>query len=132
MAQSSLKRIPNGPTGLANRKERLLVPGWFLTGGTAPKTKITPANEFAPYASATSLSVAGGGVASVTNGIWYNNPTSYTYQWYRAGAAIAGATAATHTLVAGDVGFYVNCVVTAVNSFGSMGSQSNNVGPIVA
>jgi hypothetical protein len=91
-----------------------------------------PVNTAAPVASATSLSVAAAGVASVTTGTWTNSPTSYTYQWLRAGVAIAGATTNSHALVAADVGASLTCQVTAVNAAGQTSVASNAIGPITA
>lgn len=90
-----------------------------------------PANTAAPVASATSLSVAGGGIASVTTGTWTGSPT-YTYQWYRGGTAIAGATTNSHTLVAADVGLTLTCTVTGTNASGHVSATSNAVGPVTA
>jgi hypothetical protein len=91
-----------------------------------------PVNTAAPVVSATSLSVAGAGVASCTTGTWTNTPTSYTYQWLRAGVAIAGATTNSHTLVAADVGATLTCQVTAINAAGQTSVASNAIGPITA
>ena len=58
-------------------------------------------------------------------GIWTTNPTSYTYQWQDCDssghgcAAIAGATAATYTLTAVDVGNTIQVRVSGVNGGGS-------------
>jgi hypothetical protein len=67
---------------------------------------------------------------SCTTGTWTNSPTSYTYQWYRAGTAIAGATASTYTTAAADVGQILACNVTATNAAGSDNATSNSLGPI--
>jgi hypothetical protein len=92
-----------------------------------------PTNEDRPYASATSLSVAAGGVAHCTQGIWTNNPTSKTYQWRRGGTAISGATAPDYTLAAADVGASLACAVVAVNADGpSAPTVSNAIGPVIA
>ncbi len=63
-------------------------------------------------------------------GSWSGNPTSYAYQWQDcdgSGAScsnIAGATASTYTLVAGDVGHTLRVVVTATNAGGSTPATS--------
>jgi hypothetical protein len=90
-----------------------------------------PLASGAPLVTATSLSVAGAGVASSTTGAWSGNPT-FTYAWTRDGAAISGATAATYTLVAADVGHNIGCTVTATNSSGTASKASNTVGPVTA
>jgi hypothetical protein len=69
-----------------------------------------------------------GATLTATTGTWNYQPTSYTYQWMRAGAAIAGATASTHVIVAADQGGNaITCVVTAVNKRGSTSATSNTI-----
>lgn len=77
-----------------------------------------------------------GAVLTSNNGTWTGLPTSYTYQWMRAltddlgvvltddigqplGVVIAGATAASYTLVAADLGDLLFIEVTASNASGS-------------
>jgi hypothetical protein len=45
-------------------------------------------------------------------GTWSPAPTTMTYQWYRSGAAISGATAKTYKLTSTDRGTYVKVRVT--------------------
>ena len=56
-------------------------------------------------------------------GTWTNTPVSYTYQWDLCSgttcAAITGATAATYTVAATDVGKTLEVLVTATNTGGS-------------
>jgi hypothetical protein len=78
------------------------------------------------------------GELETTNGTWTGTETiTYTYQWFNAeddegtgAAAIDGATLNTYTTLAGDVGLWVACRVTATNDFGSDFAFSNWVGPI--
>jgi hypothetical protein len=56
---------------------------------------------------------------TATTGVWTHNPTSFTYQWNRAGTAIGGATASTYVPVAADVGNTLTVSVVATNSGGS-------------
>jgi hypothetical protein len=62
---------------------------------------------------------------STSNGGWSGSPTSYAYAWSQCDAsggsctAIAGATSATYTAVAGDVGHTLRVTVTAKNTDGS-------------
>jgi hypothetical protein len=60
-----------------------------------------------------------GQTLTATNGTWANSPTSFTYQWNRAGTAIGGATASTYVPVAADVGNTLTVAVIAKNSSGS-------------
>jgi outer membrane protein assembly factor BamB len=61
---------------------------------------------------------------TTTNGIWTNDPTSYTYKWQRCDGAgrhcvdIPGATSPQYTLVAGDAGFEIRSEVRARNAAG--------------
>ena len=61
------------------------------------------------------------------NGTWQHFPTSYAYQWKRAGSNIAGATNAVYALVGADQSNTVTCTVTATNSQGSASSTSNGI-----
>jgi hypothetical protein len=54
-----------------------------------------------------------------TTETWTHNPTSFTYQWNRAGGAISRATASTYVPVAADVGNTLTVSVVATNSGGS-------------
>jgi hypothetical protein len=61
-------------------------------------------------------------------GVWLYSPSSYTYQWVRGPATNVGTNAATYTLAAGDSGFPVFCVVSAVNAAGTtLGPPSNPI-----
>jgi hypothetical protein len=60
-----------------------------------------------------------GQTLTATNGTWTNSPTSFTYQWNRAGSAISGATASAYVPVSADVGNTLTISVTATNGFGS-------------
>src|ERR1700694_5549737 len=60
-----------------------------------------------------------GQTLTATNGTWTNSPTSFTYQWNRAGTAIGGATASTYVPVSADVGNTLTVSVVAANSGGS-------------
>ena len=55
---------------------------------------------------------------SCLTGSWTNNPTSFTYAWQRAGAAVSGATDSSYTLTSADVGQAITCTVLALNSVG--------------
>jgi hypothetical protein len=137
MPQATLQRIPDGATGTPNSKFRLKVPRWFITGGTAPQPEnnlAAPLSANSPLISASSFSVAGAGVASITTPAQFaNGPiTSVTNQWTRDGTNIAAATGATYAFVAADVGHVVALVQTGTNATGTGTSTSNSLGPIVA
>jgi hypothetical protein len=58
-----------------------------------------------------------------TSGNWLG-ASAFTYQWESNDVAIAGATANTYTPVAGDVGKYLTCIVTAWAGAGNTGSSN--------
>jgi hypothetical protein len=79
----------------------------------------------------------------VTNGVWSPTPTGFSYVWLRCDAlggscvSIAGATAATYTPVAVDVGFTLRGAVTptggpALSSEPTQAVKAANVGPVIA
>src|ERR1700730_9629679 len=95
------------------------------TGGSSPPVtsaptgaviNIIPANSTVPMISGTAQV---GQTLTATTGTWTNNPTPFTYQWNRAGAAISGATASSYVPVAADVGNTLTVSVIATNSGGS-------------
>lgn len=78
-----------------------------------------------------------GATLTVDPGEWTNDPT-FEYQWQRSADAgetwanIAGATAATRVLAAGDVGKILRAAVTARNSFGPVTAYTDPTGTITA
>jgi hypothetical protein len=80
-----------------------------------------------PYAHAGATPPIVGTVCTCTTGNWIGTPTSYAYQWTRSGANIAGATAASYTLVSADLHTGIRCVVTATNAQGSTTAPPSNV-----
>ena len=71
------------------------------------------------------------------HGEWSNSPTGYTYQWWRCNAsgascgAIAGATNATYSPVAEDVGHELRVTETAGNAGGSGTAAESNATAVV-
>ena len=57
-----------------------------------------------------------GSTLSARPGTWSPTPTSFAYQWYRNGAKISGATAATYKLTASDKGKKITVTVKAKKS----------------
>ena len=53
-----------------------------------------------------------GHVQTVNVGTWSPKPTQFTYQWFRNGVKIPGATSKTYKLVAADRGAYISVQVT--------------------
>ena len=95
------------------------------TGGSSPRVtsaptgaviNIIPANSTVPTISGTAQV---GQTLTATTGTWTNNPTSFTYQWNRAGTAISGATGSSYVPVTADIGNMLTVSVTAANTGGS-------------
>ncbi|WP_073810399.1 hypothetical protein [Streptomyces sp. CB02261] len=84
--------------------------GAYTTAGYTVALGLAPKATTAPYVTGT---VRVGRVLTLNRGAWTPAPTSYTYQWYANGRAIAGATRATHTLTAAQRGTRITVKVTA-------------------
>ena len=91
-----------------------------------PVLTLPPVNTGAPTISGTAQQ---GQTLTTTNGSWLDSPMSYSYQWQDCTSSscsnIAGASSASYTLQAADVGNTIDVVVTASNSAGSASSTSN-------
>ncbi len=87
-----------------------------------------PVNTVAPVVSGV-LSV--GSTLTCTTGTW-DQPSTFTYQWYRDGVAIAGSTNFNRILIGSDFGAMMSCAVTATATVGGQSASvlSNIVGPI--
>lgn len=79
----------------------------------------------------------------VTDGVWSPTPTAFSYGWLRCNAlggscvSIGGATAATYTPVAADVGFTLRGAVTAsggpaLSTEATQVVKAANLGPVIA
>jgi hypothetical protein len=62
-------------------------------------------------------------------GSWAGNPT-FTYQWFRNGSEIAGATSSTYTLVGADKGSVIECRIIGTNGDGTVVGFSGNTARI--
>lgn len=93
----------------------------LITSISASNTLGAPVNLVAPVISGNDL--FDGSNLSVSNGTWSNSPTSYTYQWYRSGVLIPGATNNTYTKTSTDAeyGVYLYCEVKAYNAAAPLG-----------
>ena len=74
-----------------------------------------------------------GQVLSCTSGVWTNNPTSYSYQWYRDPfpggnqQVILGAVNSTYTVTPSDLNCFIICEVGATNIIGTNYAYSNQI-----
>lgn len=82
-----------------------------------------PVNRTAPVVTGTGTV---GQTLSCTTGTWLNSPT-FTYQWMANGINIAGATAATRVLAAGESGKTVSCMVTGTAAGQAVQVISNGI-----
>ena len=67
---------------------------------------------------------------SVADGSWTGYGYTTTYQWNRSGTAISGATGASYTLVAADVGAVMTCSVTRTNIRGTATATTAETSPV--
>ena len=93
------------------------------SSASGPITEPAPVNTVLP--AVTGLSVRVGVVQTCDDGTWLHMGglgATFTRQWRRSAdgstgwANISGATSPTYTPIVGDIGFYLDCVVTAHNS----------------
>jgi hypothetical protein len=79
---------------------------WLANGG-APESIVPPSYQDGSRTTGATL--------TVDTGVWSVTPTSYTYQHYRDGVAIGGATNSTYVLTSSDEDKVIHCEVTAYN-----------------
>lgn len=92
---------------------------------------LKPVFQGAGYVSSPANPPTTGTVLTAKPGTVYAKPAAtLTYQWTRNGTNIAGATSATYTVVAGDLGTRTGCVVTATNASGATTSTLAPVAPV--
>ena len=144
---------PGGLTATGSSSP-LVVSG--LTGGTFYTFKVKATNGIGTGAESTasnSIMVTGsitntvapsitgtsglGNTLTVGNGTWTTNSTtisSYTYQWYRGGNAISGATNSTYTQGDNDVALTITASVmaSAPGASSVTVNSSNTIGPFYA
>lgn len=68
----------------------------------------------------TGTAAVGHALALVDNGVWNNNPNSYSYQWHNSVSGnITGATSSSYTVQTSDQGDNLTCIITATNFGGN-------------
>lgn len=147
------RQIANGTGDAQKLRELGFVPGAILASGItagaikaaalaeagtattlalflAKSINIAPVNVGLPTITGTAQV---GQVLTSTTGDW-TSKTGITYarQWLAAGVAISGATAATYTPVAGDVGKAITHRVTATNANGATVAVSAATAAVIA
>src|ERR1051326_5693552 len=94
----------------------------FAVGAGAAVAATAPTSRSAPTVEGKLIV---GATLTAGNGLWNNNPTSFSYQWLRCAADgtacsnISGATSRTHTLTKAEGGQAIVGLVRATNSAGS-------------
>lgn len=88
-----------------------------------------PQNIDLPVISGT---VQSGQLVFASTGTWSGAPTSYSYQWKRAGIPISGATSSTYNPISADVNLALSVDVTATNVTGSATATSLPTVPVLA
>jgi hypothetical protein len=85
----------------------------FVTG-TDPAAGVAPVNTVVPTITGT---LTAGQTLTVGNGTWTGTPTPlFTYQWFKGGVAVAGATASTFVAQSG----VITATVTGHNGYGNV------------
>lgn len=90
---------------------------FLLTRAIAPNQEPNPPGNTSPPTTSGGQTV--GSTVTCGPGGWTNNPTGYSFQWYRDGTAIQGATSSSYTVTTADEGAILTCTVTAYNGGGS-------------
>jgi len=112
---------------VAAQTARRIFANWYKTQDVPPPASV-PISSIEP----TVLGAPRVGSPMMTdNGIWQHNPSTYAYKWYAAGVVIAGATTATYTPVAGDLGKTIQSEVIASNAAGPSAPVKSNPTPAV-
>lgn len=88
-----------------------------------------PTNSVAPTVTGTARV---GQTLTANNGAWAGSGLTYTYQWQKGVANIAGATNKTYVPVVGDVGSTLRCRVTATNAAGTLTVNTANTAAVIA
>ena len=98
-------------------------PGQNSPSGSVTPEPPTPVSTGIPVVSG---AASVGHTLACSPGSWTNNPTRFSYQWYRDGALIPGATAQNYLVARADQGHTITCTVTASN--GSTSAQVSSAG----
>ncbi|MBS3648878.1 hypothetical protein KEU06_09690 [Pseudaminobacter sp. 19-2017] len=104
------------------------------SAGTAPvrPTVEPPTNRTLPFITPTNASPDS--LLDADSGNWDGNGEDpvFSYQWWKDGVEIPGASAITHQLTEDDIGAFFHVVVTATNSAGSKSANSSQIGPVTS
>ncbi len=126
----------------ANNDARVVVTATNAVGSTAQGSSQhgpiigAPTNDTTPVASG---NPGVGQTVSTTNGDWGISAGSFSYAWSVCDAAsggtctpVPGATSASFTVTAAQLGSFLRATVTATNPAGDTEARSNRLGPVTA
>lgn len=100
-------------------------PGWGGEGGSAPSAPVNVAPCVVAFEEG-ETGLVGDHVIVGTAGEWDDVTATLSYQWYKNGVAISGATADRYTLLLADANAVITVVETATNGGGSTDEESSN------
>ncbi|MBG6059200.1 putative cell wall-binding protein/peptidoglycan/xylan/chitin deacetylase (PgdA/CDA1 family) [Cryobacterium sp. MP_M5] len=103
--------IPPGTTGISFGLN-LITNGTLVSDDYALYDAATAPGILVPATPTITGTATVGQILTAVPGAWTPTTTTFTYQWLRAGTDIVGATAATYTLVAADLGKAISVRVT--------------------
>lgn len=111
--------------------------GWWFRNRYSSAALIFTAQVPTLPLSLTSVSISGstqqGQTLTATPGTWDGFPTpSLTYQWYRDGSPIGGATGSTYVTQVADISTAITCRETATNTAGANYITSNTINVVAA
>lgn len=106
-------------------------PGYSGARKTSAPTAVVAKGVLTSATPTLSGAPAVGKTVTVAPGAWGPSPVTFTYQWLRGGASISGATSASYTPVAADVGTRLSVTVTGTKS-GYTSKASTSTSAVVA
>jgi hypothetical protein len=123
--------------GIAGGLAVLILTG-SLSASALARSSAAPVNNANPTMQPGGQTYVGDSI-SVSNGVWGNNPTKFTYRWARCDAegdrrncvAITGATSQSYTVTKADVNHKLNAEVTASNADGSATADASTAAAIL-
>ena len=95
----------------------------------APSPPSVPTLTALPAIAGTATS---GQTLSASPGAWTGSPTSFSYQWKRAGTVVTGAVGTTYLLTDADIGSTMTVSVIAINGQGSSAAATSTATSAVA
>ena len=130
-ATSSTYTVTSADYGLGLR---VIVTATNVAGSVAAGKSTTAVTGLAPSIASVTISgtpAVGQTLSATANGVTGYPAPTLTYQWYRNGTAIAGATGQTYVLANSDLGGDMTVKITATNAAGTASAQSAHSSPVL-